>query len=70
MEQEQATHKGVKVFIFREDDQFDRAVQPECAVVGGNLIYRLPRVQDQNATFQDQIGHRVICLYTGRTTLL
>ena len=57
MEQEQAIHKGVKVFIFREEDQFENAVQASCAVMGGNLMYRLPRVQDQNATFQDQAGH-------------
>ena len=34
MEQEDVVHKGTKVFIFREEDQFDSAVQPECAVMG------------------------------------
>ena len=67
MEQEQAIHKGTKVFIFREEDQFEDAVQPDCAVMGGNLMYRLPRVQDQNATFQDQAGHRGSIRWFSRT---
>ena len=54
MEQEDVVHKGTKVFIIMEEDQFDEAVQLTCTVMGGDLMYRLPRVQDKNATFTDQ----------------
>ena len=67
MEQEEVIHKGTKVFISREEDQYDEAVQPSCAAMGGNLMYRLPRVQDQNATFKDQEGHPESIRWFSRT---
>ena len=38
-------NKGV-VFIFREEDQFDRPVQTGCAVIAGPLTITLPRAKD------------------------
>ena len=60
-------YKGTKVFIFREEDQFNAAVQPVCAVIGGSLMYRLPRVQDENATFTDQEGQDESIRWFSRT---
>ena len=67
MEQETVPHRGVKVYIFREEDQFTDAVQPACAVMGGNMMYRLPRVQDQDEMFRDQLGHTKSIRWFSRT---
>ena len=67
MEQEVVVHKGVKVYIFREEDQFSDAVQPDCAVMGGSMMYRFPRAQDPDAMFKDQAGHRVSIRWFSRT---
>ena len=67
MERDDVAHKGTKVFIFREESQFSTAMQPACAVIGGSLIYRLPRVQDENATFADQQGHNKSIRWFSRT---
>ena len=60
-------HKGTKVFIFIEEDKFDAAEQHVFAVMGGSLMYRLPRVQDPNATFTDQEGHEESIRWFSRT---